>query len=241
MAHFTRRTIKSRLVVVWKSSGHIQILTASILPSVHFSFHSKSHHSLIRYELPFLCSNTLDKREKERHRERERNKQRNRQRDRKAGRETETDRKADRETGRDRQRQTERQTDRERQTERQAKRQRGRQRDRERGRQTDQQRGRQADKQTDQQTQRHTETGRKKPTSTKDHKEKQTSLTLVGPAAFLMCCSRSLRARVTAVAALPRSCRRLSSLQADCAAETMPSTDLATSLAASISCSWQAG
>ena len=66
-------------------------------------------------------------------------------------------------------------------------------------------------------------------------------LTLVGPAPFLMCCSRSLRAWVTAVAAPPRSARSLSSRQ-DCrAASTIPSTECATPLAASISCSWQAG
>ena len=32
------RTIESHSVVVWKSTGHIKILTASILPSIHFPF-----------------------------------------------------------------------------------------------------------------------------------------------------------------------------------------------------------
>ena len=35
------RTIKSHSAVVWKSIGHIQILTASILPSIHFPFAPK--------------------------------------------------------------------------------------------------------------------------------------------------------------------------------------------------------
>lgn len=57
----------------------------------------------------------------------------------------------------------------------------------------------------------------------------------------LMCWSSSLRAWVTPVAATPTCFRRPSSLVAPCDASTQPSTDLATSLPASISCSWHTG
>lgn len=66
-------------------------------------------------------------------------------------------------------------------------------------------------------------------------------LTWAGWAAFLICINKSLRALVTAVAADPRSCSKWSSLQAAWEDSTIPSTDLATNLAASISCSWHAG
>ena len=100
-----------------------------------FSFHSKSHHSLIRCELPFLC-NTLDKREKERHTERETNRETERQRGRQRDR--------DRQEGRQRDRQRDRQTDRETQRDTERDRQRGRQRDRQRGRQRDRETDREA-------------------------------------------------------------------------------------------------
>lgn len=57
----------------------------------------------------------------------------------------------------------------------------------------------------------------------------------------LMCLSSSLRAWVTPVAAAPTCFRRPSSLVAPCDAATQPSTDLATNLPASISCSWHTG
>lgn len=56
-----------------------------------------------------------------------------------------------------------------------------------------------------------------------------------------MCCSRSFKAWVTAVAATPTCFRSWSSLVAALEASTQPSADLATNLPASISCSWQTG
>ena len=50
------RTTESHSAVVWKSSGHIQILAPSALPFVSFSFHSKTDHSFICYKLSFLCN-----------------------------------------------------------------------------------------------------------------------------------------------------------------------------------------
>ncbi len=57
----------------------------------------------------------------------------------------------------------------------------------------------------------------------------------------LICCSSSLRAWVTPVAATPTCLSSCSSLVAPCDASTQPSTDLATSFPASMSCSWHTG
>ena len=46
------RTIESHSTVVWENTGHIQILTASVLPSIHFLFTPR----FIRYELSFQCN-----------------------------------------------------------------------------------------------------------------------------------------------------------------------------------------
>ncbi|KAK2183023.1 hypothetical protein NP493_327g01002 [Ridgeia piscesae] len=64
---------------------------------------------------------------------------------------------------------------------------------------------------------------------------------LEGPAHDLICCRRSLRARLTSVAAARRSPIAWSSLHAPWAVSTTMSTDLATCFAASTNWSWQAG
>ena len=45
------KTIESHSVVVWKSTGHIQILTASVLPSIHFPFTLRfiTHSSAVNF------------------------------------------------------------------------------------------------------------------------------------------------------------------------------------------------
>ena len=49
-----KRTIESQSVVVWKSSGHILILTAPLLAAIHFPFIPRLNHSFSHYEL-FSC------------------------------------------------------------------------------------------------------------------------------------------------------------------------------------------